>query len=74
MAIWSMNLLLADFIVKDSMSMVLLMHTGFGATSVSYHDDLMGPLGLLFVDIHHGYRNVSKMGANHYVDGYDVGC
>ena len=64
-----MKLLMEDLTIKDALSMVLLIHTGFGAPSIGYHDDLIGPLGLVFVDIHHGYENVSRMGGNHYV-GY----
>ena len=71
--IWSMKILMADLIVKDALLMVILMRTSLGTPSISYHDDLIGPLGLLFVDIHHGYENVGKMGGNGYVDGYDVG-
>ena len=72
--IWSMNLLMEDLTVKDTLSMVLLMCTGFGAPSVGYHDGLIVLLGLLLVYIHHGYGNVGKMGGNHYVNGYDAGC
>ena len=73
-AIQSMKLLMGDLIVKETLSMVLLMHTAFGAPSVGQHDDLIRLLGLRFVDIHHAYGNVSIMGGNHYADGYDFGC
>ena len=65
---------MADLTIKDTLSMVLLMHTSFGTPSVGYHDDLIGPLGLLFVDIHHGYENASRMGGDHYFYGCDVDC
>ena len=65
-------MLMADLIVKDDLSMVLLMHICFGTPSIRYHDDLFGPLGLLFVNIHRGYENVGKMVGNHYFDVYDV--
>ena len=48
MAIWSIKLLMDDLVVKDALLMILLMHTTFGAPYVSYHDDLIGPLGLFF--------------------------
>ena len=69
-----MKILREDLTIKDALPMILLMLTSFGTPSVGYHDDLIGLLGLLFVDIHHGYGNVGKMGGNHYVDGYDVSC
>ena len=65
-----MKILMADLTVKEALSRVLLMHVGFGAPSVSDHDDLIGLLGLIFVDMHHGCENVGGMGGIHRVDGY----
>ena len=68
--IWSMKILMADLTKKDSLSKVILMCICFGAPSFGDHDDLIGPLGLLFVDMHHDYENVGKMGIIRCVDGY----
>ena len=68
-----MKILMEDLNVKDTLSKVLLMCVGFGAPFVSNHDYLIGLLSLFFIDVHHGYENVGKMGGNRYVNGYDVG-
>ena len=71
--IWLMELLMASLIVKDALSKVLLIHACFGSPFVGDHDDLMGQLGFLFVDMHHGCENVSGMGSIRRVNGCVVG-
>ena len=68
-----MKILMVYLTIKDALSMVLLMCTGFGTPSIDDRDDLIGPLGLLFVDMHHDYENVCKMGSIHHVDVYVFG-
>ena len=70
--IWSMKILMAGLTMKDALSIVLLMHIGFTTPSVGDHDDLIGPLGLLFIDMHHGCENVGEMGCISHVNGYVV--
>ena len=72
--IWSMKILMEDLNVKETLLRVLLMRVGFGAPSVDGHDGLIGPFGLIFVDMHHDGENVGRMGGIHRVDGYVVGC
>ena len=49
------------------------MHSGFGAPSVNDHDGLIGPVDLLFIDIHHVCEHVGGMGGIFHVDIYVVG-
>ena len=58
--------------MKDDLSMVLLMHTGFGDPFVDNHYDLIGPLSLLYVDVRCDCRNVGGMGGIHRFDDCNV--
>ena len=63
---------MVDLNVKDALSSILLMCTGFGTPFVDDHDDLIGPLGRLFVDMHYGCEIVDGMGGICCVDSYIV--
>ena len=68
-----MNILMEDLTVKDALSSVIIMHTSFVPPSIDDHDELIGPLGRLFVEMRHGCENVDGMSGIFYVDSYVVG-
>ena len=58
--------------MKDTLSSVILIHVSFGTPSVDDHDDLIGSLTCIFVDMHHGCENVGGMGGIRHVNSYVV--
>ena len=65
MEILSMELLMADLMVKDALLKADLMYYGFGAPSDRSHDELIGPFDPLV--------DVDDMVDMRYVDGEYVG-
>ena len=65
-----MKILIGYLTMKDGLSKFILMSSSFGAPLFNDHDDLIGPLFLILVDMHHGCENFDGMGGIRLVDGY----
>ena len=53
--------LMVDLTAKDGLPMFLSRHVGFCALGVNGHDDLIGPLFLLYVDVFLDHDDASSV-------------